>query len=194
MPQPSPDGDTDAEGMFQAQAIEAELARPPADWLVLARDYATQSGDTAALEPDNANGWYDAAWKELHLVVPSQSPQEVAEGAANLLAKSRIGAKRLFLHPCFTVGYGSKDHAPMPYYGLLAAVYGDGRPVRLANDRFDQFQTGLKRHQFSMGYTVAVEPKTALLQTFPAAIVANGGGRSNCSVALALLGAAPAHS
>src|SRR4029077_15724401 len=81
-------------------------------------------------------------------------------GAAAMLGKSRIGLKRLFLHPCFTVGYGSKDHSTMPYYGLLAAVYGDGRPVRLANDRFDQFQAGLKRHQFSMGYTVAVERRT----------------------------------
>ena len=193
-PQPSPDGDTGAEGMFHAQAIEAELAQPPADWLVLTRDYATQSGDTAALEPDNANGWYDAAWKELHLVVPSQSPQEVAEGAANLLAKSRIGAKRLFLHPCFTVGYGSKDHAPMPYYGLVAALYGDGRPVRLANDRFDQFQAGLKRHQFSMRYKIGVDRRTGLLQSFQAGILANGGGRANCSVALTMVGATSAAS
>ena len=143
---------------------------------MLTRDYATQSGDTAALEPDNANGWYDAAWKELHLVVPSQSPQEVAEAAAAMLAKSRIGAKRLFLHPCFTVGYGSKDHAPMPYYGLVAALYGDGRPVRLANDRFDQFQAGLKRHQFSMRYKIGVDRRTGLLQSFQAGILANGGG------------------
>ena len=62
--------------------------------------------------------------------MPTQSPQEVAEGAASLLAKSRLGLRRLFLHPCFTVGYGSKDHSPLPYLGLLAAVYGDGRPVR----------------------------------------------------------------
>ena len=193
-PQPSRDGDTGAEGMFYAQAIEDELANPPADWLVLTRDYATQSGDTAALEPDNANGWYDAAWKELHLVVPSQSPQEVAEGAASMLARSRIGAKRLFLHPCFTVGYGSKDHAPMPYYGLVAALYGDGRPVRLANDRFDQFQAGLKRHQFSMRYKIGVDRRTGLLQSFQAGILANGGGRANCSVALTMVGATSAAS
>ena len=148
-PQPAPDGDVDAQGMYHAKSIDDELARPPVDWLVLTRDYATQSGDTAALEPDNANGWYDPDKQELHLVVATQSPQEVAEGAATMLQTSRIGLKRLFLHPCFTVGYGSKDHCPMPYYGLVAAVYGDGRPVRLANDRFEQFQTGLKRHQFS---------------------------------------------
>ena len=188
------DGDPGAQGMYYAKSIDDELAQAPADWLVLRRDYATQSGDTAALEPDNANGWYDREKQDLHLVVPTQSPQEVAAGAAAMLGKSHIGLKRLFLHPCFTVGYGSKDHCTMPYYGLVAAVYGDGRPVRLANDRFDQFQTGLKRHQFSMGYTVAVERKTGLLQSFRAEIAANGGGRANCSVALTIVGAISAHS
>jgi CO/xanthine dehydrogenase Mo-binding subunit len=193
-PQPAPDGNVGAQGMYYAKSIDDELVRPPADWLVLTRDYATQSGDTAALEPDNANGWYDADRQELHLVVPTQSPQEVAEGAATMLGKSRIGLKRLFLHPCFTVGYGSKDHCTMPYYGLVAAVYGDRRPVRIANDRFDQFQSGLKRHQFSVHYTVAVERRTGLLQSFQAGIVANGGGRANCSVALTMVGATSAES
>ena len=193
-PKPALDGDLGAQGMYHARAIDEELARPPADWLVMTRDYATQSGDTAALEPDNANGWYDAAKQEMHLVVPTQSPQEVAEGVATLMAKSRLGLKRLFLHPCFTVGYGSKDHNTMPYYGLLAARYGDGRPVRLANDRFDQFQAGLKRHQFSMRYTIGADRRTGLLQSFQAGIVANGGGRANCSVALTMVGATSAAS
>jgi CO/xanthine dehydrogenase Mo-binding subunit len=193
-PKPALDGDAGAQGMYHANSIGDELAHPPADWMVLTRDYTTQSGDTAALEPDNANGWYDADKQELHLVVPTQSPQEVAEGAATMLGKSRIGLKRLFLHPCFTVGYGSKDHCTMPYYGILAALYGDGRPVRLANDRFDQFQTGLKRHQFSMGHTAAVERQTGLLQSFRASILANGGGRANCSVALTMVGATSAQS
>ena len=193
-PKPARDGDVGAQGMYHANRIDDELAHPPADWLILTRDYATQSGDTAALEPDCANAWYDADKQELHLVVPTQSPQEVAEGAATMLGKSRIGLKRLFLHPCFTVGYGSKDHCIMPYYGLVASLYGDGRPVRLANDRFEQFQTGLKRHQFNMGYTAAVDRRTGLLQSFRANIVANGGGRANCSVVLTMVGATSAQS
>jgi CO/xanthine dehydrogenase Mo-binding subunit len=193
-PAPAATGDTGALGMFYARTIADELAHPPPDWLVLTRDYASQSGDTAALEPDNANGWYDAGREELHLVVPTQSPQEVAENAASMVAKSRIGLKRLFLHPCFTVGYGSKDHCNMPYYGLVAAIYGDGIPVRLANDRFEQFQAGLKRHQFDMHYTMAVDRKTGLLQTFQAGITANGGGRANCSVFLTMAGATQADS
>src|ERR1700722_3340827 len=134
-PKPAADVDFGAQGMHHADGIADELIHPPAEWLVLRRDYATQSGDVAALEPDNANVWYDADKQELHLVVGTQSPQEVAEGVAAMLGTSRIGLKRLFLHPCFTVGYGSKDHTHIPYYGVLAAVYGEGRPVRLANDR-----------------------------------------------------------
>ena len=156
-PQGQPSGDIGAEGMFYADAISKELANPPADWLVLTRDYASQYTDTAALEPDNANGWYDAAKQELHLVVPTQSPMEVAQNTASMLAKSRLGLNRLFLHPFYTVGYGSKDHYDMPYYALVAAAYGGGLPVRLANDRFEQFQTSLKRHEFRMRYTMAVD-------------------------------------
>jgi CO/xanthine dehydrogenase Mo-binding subunit len=193
-PKPERDGDIGEQGMYYADAIGNELTHPPAAWLVLTRDYATQSGDTAALEPDNTNGWYDAAKQELHLVVPSQSPQEVAEGAVAMMTGSKLGIKRLFLHPCFTVGYGAKDHCTMPYYGLVAALYGDGRPVRFANDRYDQFQAGLKRHQFQMRYTVAVERSTGNLQALRASVVANGGGRANSSVAVTMAGAAAVQS
>jgi CO/xanthine dehydrogenase Mo-binding subunit len=97
-PMPALDGDAGAQGMFHADAIDRELAQAPSGWMVLTRDYDSQSGDTAALEPDNANGWYDASKRDLHLVVPTQSPQEVAEGAASMLAGSKLGLKRLFLH------------------------------------------------------------------------------------------------
>ena len=43
-------------GHVHAKAISEELAQPPAEWMVLGRRYETQSADTAALEPDNANG------------------------------------------------------------------------------------------------------------------------------------------
>ncbi|WP_244066603.1 xanthine dehydrogenase family protein molybdopterin-binding subunit [Bradyrhizobium sp. Ce-3] len=188
-PAPARDGNLAARGMYHASAIGEELEHPPADWVVLRRRYATQSADTAALEPDNANGWYDSEKQELHLVVPTQSPQEMAQRAATMLQQSRIGLKQLFLHPCYTVGYGSKDSFALPYYALVAAVYGGGRPVRLANDRFEQFQAGLKRHQFNIDYTVAVERGTGLLRSLRAGIIANGGGRKNVSDLLVRVGA-----
>ncbi|WP_323121140.1 xanthine dehydrogenase family protein molybdopterin-binding subunit [Burkholderia alba] len=187
-------GKLDEQGMFHADRIAQELANPDADWLVFDREYNTQSIDTAALEPDNANGWYDAATQSLHLVVPTQSPLEVAESAAGMAAKCRFPVKQLFVHPCYTVGYGSKDHFNVPFYGLVAAMYGDGRPVRLANDRYEQFQTSLKRHAFKMRYRIAVDRKTGLLQSFKGDFEANGGGRCNFSPSVAMVGATAAQS
>ncbi|MFD1561286.1 xanthine dehydrogenase family protein molybdopterin-binding subunit [Paraburkholderia silviterrae] len=187
-------GKVDEQGMAYAAQIADELDHPSADWLVFDREYNTQSIDTAALEPDNANGWYDAATQSLHLVVPTQSPLEVAGSVAEMAAKSHYPVKQLFLHPCYTVGYGSKDHFNVPYYGLVAALYGDGRPVRFANDRYEQFQTSLKRHAFKMHYRIAVDRKTGLLQSFKGDFEANGGGRCNFSPSVAMVGATAAQS
>ena len=187
-------GKLDEQGMFYAEQIQQELDHPSADWLVMEREYNTQSIDTAALEPDNANCWYDAATQSLHMVVPTQAPQEVADSAAGMVAKCAFPVKNLFVHPCYTVGYGSKDHFNVPFYGLVAAMYADGRPVRLANDRYEQFQTSLKRHAFRMNYRIAVDRKTGLLQSFKAEMEANGGGRCNFSPSVAMVGATAAQS
>jgi len=189
-------GQLGEQGMYHAGQIRKQLAQPPEGWLVLEREYNTQSIDTAALEPDNANCWYDSASQALHMVVPTQSPNEVAESAAEMLARAKdsFPVKDVFLHPCYTVGYGSKDHYNFPFYGLVTALYADGKPVRLANDRYEQFQTALKRHAFKMRYRVAVDRKTGLFQAFQGDFEANGGGRANFSPSVAMVGATAAQS
>ncbi|OZI75888.1 xanthine dehydrogenase family protein molybdopterin-binding subunit [Bordetella genomosp. 2] len=187
-------GQLGEQGMYHAGRIAAELDAPPGDWLVLERRYQTQSIDTAALEPDNANCWYDAAAQALHMVVPTQSPQEVADSTVEMTSPGRFPVRKVFLHPCYTVGYGSKDHCNMPFYGVVCALYGDGRPVRIANDRYEQFQTSLKRHAFDMRYRIAVDRKTGLMQAFQAHLEANGGGRANFSPSVAMVGATAAQS
>lgn len=187
-------GKLDEQGMAYAGKIGESLAHPPANWLVMSREYRTQSVDTAALEPDNANCWYDAATQTLHMVVPTQSPSEVAENAAAMAAKGHFPVKRLIVYPCYTVGYGSKDHYNMPFYGLAAAMYGDGLPVRLANDRYEQFQTSLKRHAFTMRYRIGVDKDSGMLQAFTADMECNGGGRMNFSPSVAMVGATAAQS
>ncbi|MFC5474915.1 xanthine dehydrogenase family protein molybdopterin-binding subunit [Paraherbaspirillum soli] len=182
------------QGMFYAVQIQQQLDKPAADWLVLEREYNTQSVDTAALEPDNANCWYDSASQALHMVVPTQSPSEVVASTVEMLQKGRFPLKKLFLHPCYTVGYGSKDHYNFPFYGLLTSLYADGKPVRLANDRYEQFQASIKRHAFKMRYRIAVDRKTGLLQTFKGELEANGGGRANFSPSVAMVAATAAQS
>lgn len=187
-------GEVGAQGMYYAQQIRNELQNPPKDSLVLHRKYQSQSVDTAALEPDNANCWYDQASQTLHMVVPTQSPSEVAATAAGMLAKSHFGARTLVMHPCYTVGYGSKDHFNMPFYGLVCALYSDGKPVRIANDRYEQFQTSLKRHAFDIDYQVSVDRQSGKILSFVGDMVANGGGRCNFSPSVAMVAATAAQS
>lgn len=182
-------GDLDHEGMYHAQQIRTELDAPPSDWLVLNRQYQTQSTDSAALEPDNANCWFDASNQTLHMVVPTQSPVDVAQTAATMLAASSFKAQRLVMHPCYTVGYGSKDHNNMPFYGLVCALYSDGKPVRIANDRYEHFQSALKRHAFDMDFQIGVDKTTGKIQSCAVDMVANGGGRANLSASVAMVGA-----
>jgi CO/xanthine dehydrogenase Mo-binding subunit len=187
-------GQLDQQGMAHAQAIAEAFDKAGDDTLVIEREFFSQSIDTAALEPDNANGWYDPAQQALHMVVPTQSPVEVAQSMHEMLGKSGVPLQKLFLHPCYTVGYGSKDHCNFPLYGVLAAVYGGGKPVRLANDRFEQFQTSLKRHSIRMRYKLAVDKKSGKIQAFKGDFDLDGGGRMNFTPSVTLVAATSAQS
>jgi CO/xanthine dehydrogenase Mo-binding subunit len=193
-PQANPSGGLDAQGATHAGVIAAALAAPAAGRLVLEREYFSQSIDTAAFELDNGNAWFDAGNATVHFVVATQSPQEVADDGARMLAASGLGVKHLVLHPCYTVGYGSKDHNPFPFYALMAGLYGDGRPVRLANDRYEQFQASLKRHSFRMRYRIAVDRSTGKFEIFQGDMVGDGGGRRNFSPSVCLVAATAAQS
>ncbi|WP_218510031.1 xanthine dehydrogenase family protein molybdopterin-binding subunit [Variovorax sp. dw_308] len=188
------DGKVNEQGMAHARAIADELDKPGEDLLVVSREYFSQSIDTSALEPDNANCWYDPDKQELHMVVPTQGPVEVVESMTQMLAKAAFPVKNLFLHPCYTVGYGSKDHYNFPYYGAMAAFYSPGKPVRLANDRFEQFQTSLKRHSIRMQYRMAVEKKSGLIRSFKGDFQLDGGGRMNFTPSVTLVAATSAQS
>lgn len=190
----NPQGALDAQGLAHAEAIAAALQNPGDGVLVLEREYFSPSIDTAALEPDNGNAWLDRDGATLHLVTATQSPQEIAEDGAKLLAASALGVKRLVLHPCYTVGYGSKDHNPFPFYALVAGLYGDGRPVRLANDRYEQFQASLKRHSFRMRYRIAVDRQSGRFTLFQGDLTGDGGGRRNFSPSVCLVAATAAQS
>ncbi len=182
-------GKLDERGMAYAALIDRDLASPPADWLVWSKKYSTQAIEACAMEPDNTNGWYDAKTKTLHMVISSQSPQETAEGFATMLAKSRFGVNQMFVHPCETVGYGTKDSSIFPMYGLIAAVYSNAGPVRLTNDRYEQFQSTMKRHPFTFQQHIAVDRKSGKFQILRCSMSSDGGGRANVSASVAAVAA-----
>ncbi|WP_328716946.1 xanthine dehydrogenase family protein molybdopterin-binding subunit [Halomonas elongata] len=191
---PSLNGDIGEQGVYHARRMQDTLDDPPDNWEVFQARYTTPYIEPAALEPDNGNGWLDPDTGALNFVVATQCPFESAHETARMLEGSRFDVRHLNVHPGYTVGYGSKDHNIFVYYAVIAALYGDGHPVRLANDRFEQFQSGIKRHPFDMDYRLAVDRDSLKFQIFRAHMDVNGGGRANYSASVAAVGATAAQS
>ncbi|RFB80691.1 xanthine dehydrogenase family protein molybdopterin-binding subunit [Methylovirgula sp. 4M-Z18] len=183
-----------ARGMLAAAQIEKDIAAAGDDKLVLRRSYFSQSTDASAMEADNGNVWYDPATQILHAMMATQSPYEVAGVTAHMVSKSKFPLKQIDLRLGYTVGYGTKDHSIFPFYCVLAGLYGDGRPVRLANDRYEQFQMALKRHAFWMDNVLVVDRKTGQFQAMTGRFKNDGGGRQNFSVEVGTVGATAAQS
>lgn len=183
-------------GMDAAADIEKaiEAARKDESKLVLDRSGFSQSIDPCALEADNGNAWYDAKTRTLHLIVGAQSPYEVARVAALVKDNKRFPVETIKLLSGTTVGYGSKDHSLFPFYAIAACFYGDGLPVRLANDRYEQFQLGIKRHSVEMDVTIVADRKSGKFEILKVFYKFNGGGRANFSFSVAQVGATAAQS
>ncbi|MFL9824093.1 xanthine dehydrogenase family protein molybdopterin-binding subunit [Rhodoplanes sp. SY1] len=180
-PEAQEDGDSGPLAMHHAARIRDELANPPTGWRVFRRRFRSQYVDPAALETDNGNAWYDTAANRLHVVTGTQSPYTNVDHIVDMVRKSRFALSSVSFHAGYTVGYGQKEHHSFPYYVAVAALYGDGRPVRLALDRWEHFQTALKRHPFDIETTVAVDAETGVFRSLAAELVGDGGGRQNFS-------------
>ena len=63
------------------------------------------------------------------------------------------------------------------------------RPVRLANNRFEQFQSGIKRHAFKIRTRIGVDRATGKIAAFAADHALDGGGLANFSASVATVGA-----
>ena len=124
-----------------------------------------------------------------------QSPYEAAESIAHLLGEARAPFKPARINAQFTYiggGFGGRDHTPFVLYVALAAMFFPGHPVRLAHDRYQQFQGGIKRHAFKMRSRIGVDRRSGKIQAFAADHVLDGGGLANFSVNVATVGATAA--
>ena len=165
-----------------SQAIENAKNDP--NKFVLERKGFSQSIDPCAMEPDNCNAWYDAEHKTLHVLTATQSPAGVADMAAKLSeGKKQFPVETIMLLTGSTVGYGSKDYSVFPIYAMAASFYSQ-YPVRMANDRYEQFQMGMKRHAVDMDVTIMGDRTTGKFEVIKGTYSCNGGGRENLSVAV----------
>lgn len=182
--------DAGEKGMFIANALRQEIDSNKS-WFVLDKHYQTQSIEPMMLEPEAFNGFYDKKSQTLHVVITTQSPQDFFQQAGKVLAQSPLtkGITNLVVHsPYIGGGFGAKDHTIFPYYGVIASLFATA-PVRLANNRFEQFQSGLKRHPFSISNKLAFDKKTLKIQGFVSDIKVDGGGRENFSPSVTSVGA-----
>ncbi len=185
-------GQAYAEAADHGEQIRAELAAGNPALMVLDREFETQSVDPMFLEPESCLAWYDAGRKSLELVLGVQSPYEAAESVAFLLGEATAGFRPARINMNFAYcggGFGGRDHTPFPLYAALAAMFFPDRPVRLANNRFDQFQSGIKRHAFKMRTRIGVDRTTGKMVGFAADHALDGGGLANFSANVATVGA-----
>lgn len=192
---PIPSGQEYAEAADHGEAIRAELSADNPARLVLERQFETQSADPMFLEPESGLAWYDADRKTLELVVGVQSPYDAAESIAFLLGEADAAHKPARINTQFAYmggGFGGRDHTPFPMYVALAAMFCPGQPVRLANNRFEQFQSGIKRHGFSLRTRMGVDRATGKIFAFAADHVLHAGGLANFSPHVASVGAVAA--
>lgn len=192
---PRPKDSAYAKAATYGQEVRTELAADNPALLVLDREFETQSVDPVFLEPECGLAWYDAGSRKLELVVSSQSPYEAAESIAYLLGEARAPFKPAHINAQFAYiggAFGGKDHTPFPLYVALAAAFFPDRPVRLAHDRYQQFQGGIKRHAFKMRTRIGVERATGKIYAFAADHVLDGGGLANYSDAVATVSATAA--
>lgn len=179
-------------GANHGTAIRDEIAKADPAVLVVDRSFETQSIDPMFLEPEAGMGFYETDTKKLEVVLGVQSPFEAASAIATLLGEAIADFRptRIQGHFCYVGGgFGGRDHTPFPLYVALAAMFLPGRAVRLAHDRFQQFQGGIKRHAFKIRNQIAVDRASGLITAFAADHVLDGGGLMNYSVSVAVVAA-----
>jgi CO/xanthine dehydrogenase Mo-binding subunit len=179
-------------GAKYGEEVRAMLGAKNADVLVLRRDFETQSVDPMFLEPECGLAWYDPRASKLESVLGVQSPYEAAESLAFLLGEATSGFRPKSIDAQFAYvggGFGGRDHTPFPLYVALAAMFFPGRAVRLAHDRYQQFQGGIKRHSFQMHSHIGVDRASGKITAFAADHVLDGGGMMNYSASVAVVGA-----
>ncbi len=158
-------------------------------WRVYEAAFSTQAMDPMFMEPESGLGWYDHSAATLNLVVGTQSPDGDVHTLIEMFAKAtpEIDIGTVNLYSCYPGGgFGGRDTSVFTLMLGIAAAFANGRPVRLAYDRFEQFQTGLKRHACTGTQTLAFDSRGAL-QAMVTDMCFDSGGRRNLSPYVAQL-------
>ncbi|KFA90105.1 xanthine dehydrogenase family protein molybdopterin-binding subunit [Archangium violaceum] len=172
----------DAEAAKTRALIQKEMES--SGWRLFEGSYETQVIDPMFMEPEAGLAWLDRANKRMNLVLGTQSTNGDLSDAFSLFKtqtpNSPLDVRSVVLNSCYPGGgFGGRDVSLFPLMMLLAATYADG-PVRIAYDRFEQFQGGIKQLGAKMTQAFAVDGQ-GRLQAISSQLSLLAGGQNNYS-------------
>lgn len=152
-------------------------------------EYATQVLDPMFMEPEAGLGWLDRSGSgSLNLVLGTQATNGDLDTTLKLFSAPGCPIKvgTVVLNSCYPGGgFGGRDVSTFPPLLALAAAYADA-PVRIAQDRYEQFQSGLKQLDSTVRQRLAVTPDGRFL-ALESRLQLHAGGNNNYSQYVAAL-------
>lgn len=176
----------DKEAAHWRNVIETELQSGV--WRIFHGEYRTQQLDPMFMEPESGLGWFEAGRKTLHLVVGTQSSNGCVADALKMFGAQGCAfqVNTIVLNACYPGGgFGGRDRSNFPTLLAIAAAYSP-KPVRLAYNRFDQFQSGLKQLGADISQKLAIDSE-GRFQAIVGKYELLAGGRNNYSQWIAQL-------
>jgi CO/xanthine dehydrogenase Mo-binding subunit len=157
-------------------------------WPTFSRSFYTQTIDPMFMEPESGMAWYDVKSSQLNLVLGTQSPLTDITHCASIFDASAFPVKNIDLLSCYPGGgFGGRDASYFPLYLAVASAF-TNKPLRWMQNRFEQFQVGIKRCETNFSETLAID-HNGKIQAIDCNFVMNGGGQKNLSPYVAQLAA-----
>jgi CO/xanthine dehydrogenase Mo-binding subunit len=171
------------------ERIDAALQAPHPAVLQMGGRYQTQVLDPMFMEPEAGLAWLDRRGEgTLSLVLGTQATNgDAGDSLAMFGPPCPIQVKTVALHSCYPGGgFGGRDVSTFPALLAVTAALADG-PVRIAQDRYEQFQGGLKQLASAITQRIAVDTRSGRFLAFSSSQVLPAGGQNNYSQFVAML-------
>ncbi len=188
-PYAQPPSPVDKAAIAKRQQIAGTFAQPGMS--VFGGTYTTQVLDPMFMEPEAGLAWLDRSNPQggnLNLVLGTQATNGDMTDTLGLFSDSQcpIKVSTVVLNSCYPGGgFGGRDVSTFPPLLAIAAAYADA-PVRIAQDRYEQFQSGLKQLDSRIEQRIAVDSQGTFV-AFQSSQQLNGGGNNNYSQFIAML-------
>jgi CO/xanthine dehydrogenase Mo-binding subunit len=171
------------------ERIDAALLTPHPTLLQMGGRYQTQVLDPMFMEPEAGLAWLDRRGEgTLSLVLGTQATNgDVGDSLAMFGTNCPIQVKTVALHSCYPGGgFGGRDVSTFPPLLAVTAALADA-PVRIAQDRYEQFQGGLKQLASAITQRISVDIRSGRFLAFSSSQVLPSGGQNNYSQFVAML-------